>query len=342
MAIFLSVVLLIDGIFMGRVDLHPRLNELGETLFQSIFYEKFLERRVEKLDSLIREKNPYILILGSSRSLMGISPQILSKGLSLPEDSAINFSLPAESIQDILYILQHYEDELKNLRLVIIEMAPFQFTYSYSPFIKYKGGFKKILTMSLKYKCFEDLPQKIIPSYRKRKVIEGHLLRTIEKLTRGLFQKNPRVLGIHRRVSPPDFRPANMGWIVARGRKKDLTKPIFLKEEIFQKNSIPEQELKNLKNLYEFLIEKNFQVIFIEMPVREEFEELLSEEYSSLYSFFNTNVKSFLKREKNFPFIEGSFTGWVDEKHFYDFNHLNEKGAIYFTEKLVKWINEME
>ncbi|MCD6220108.1 hypothetical protein J7K43_06975 [Candidatus Calescamantes bacterium] len=312
---------------------------MKEPLYQNIVYKKFIHKRVKILEPRLNN-SLQILILGTSRTLTGLSPQIITQELSLPPHTVLNFSLPAESYRDIYTVLKNHLKELKRVPLVIIEISPFQFFYPYSPYIEEKGGMIDKISWSFIYRDFHMLPKSLFLSYRRRDFVRGYLLRWCRSLARVIKGENPRKIEEESPFVIKDFQPIGEGWVAAIGKlRKEWEKIDLMDRKLFPQPSTKEREWRNFLKMVHLVEKEQLRVLFIEMPVKKEVEKEIIARDPSLYKFFQQRVKPFLK-DKGYLILEGNKELKIDEEGFYDYNHLNKEGAMELSKEFSYWLRK--
>jgi len=336
---FLALFFAIDRLVIYRVDLIPYPYEMQEPLYQNIVYKKFIHSRLNNLEPQIN-KNLKILVLGTSRTLTGISPRIIAKELSLPPGTLLNFSLPAESYLDIYTILNDHIEKVKPIPLLIIEISPLQFYYPYSPYIEEKGNLAEKLTWSFNYHDFHMLTRSFFISYRKRDILRGYILRWCRLAGKLVRPNTVQEWEPSTKFMIKDFHAMGRGWVAAIGHLEEKWKGIDLMDrKLFPHPSNKEKEWKNFIKIIRLAEKEQLKILFIEMPVQREAEEKVLNEDPALYKFFQEKVKPFL-RSRGYTVLEGGKAFKVEENEFYDANHLNKKGAVKFSRELAQWLEK--
>lgn len=334
----LILFILIDRIIFPHVDLSPLPEEWKYPLYQRIVYRKFIHNRVRRLEKILREGNIRIPIVGTSRTLTGLSPQVLEEEMGLPPGSVLNLSLPAQSYWDILLFLRKNLPFIRKASLLIIEVSSSQFYYPYAPYMEVKGNILERLSWSIRYHDFHQIPSLLLVSYRKREFIQGYLRRWLRWGVKRFTGYSPREEEI-RNIVLKDFQPGGEGWVKAVGRIDPSIAGIDLMDRaLFPSPSTPEREGENFSRLLQFLEKENLSVLFVEMPVNIKVIQRTEKENPHLMEFYRNRVKSLL-REKKFPLWEAKNLK-MKESYFYDWNHLNVEGALYLSRELGKWLKE--
>ncbi|NOZ63522.1 MAG: hypothetical protein GXO71_00985 [Caldiserica bacterium] len=338
---FLALFFAIDRLVISQVDLVPYPYEMKEPLYQNIVYKKFIHSRLNYLEPQIN-KNLKILVLGTSRTLTGISPQTIAKELSLPPETLLNFSLPAESYRDIYTILNDHVEEIKAIPLLIIEISPFQFYYPYCPYIEEKGNLLEKASWSFTYHDFHMLTRSFFISYRKRDILRGYILRWCRLLGKLIKSNTLQEWESPANFLIKDFHPMGRGWVAAIGQLEEKWKGIdLIDRKLFPHPSNQEREWKNFLKIIRLAEREQLKVLFIEMPVQKEAEEKVLSEDPSLYTFFQEEVKPFL-RSRGYTVLEAGKEFRFKESEFYDANHLNKKGAVKFSREMARWLAKEE
>ena len=327
--IFLIIFFLIDRLLLPHVNLIPYPSEMEEPIYQNIVYKGFIHSRLKDLEPKIN-KNLKILILGTSRTLTGLSPQVIQDELSLPDRSVLNFSFPAESYLDIYAILRRHLDEIKKIPLVIVEISALQFYYPYCPYIEEEGSIYEKLSWSFTYHNFHIIPQSLLVSYRKRNIFKGYIIRWLRKFAKITKKNLPRELEKKPRSVMKDFRVYPYGWVVPTGKLGKEEGIDVMNREIFPNPSNKEREWKNFLKIVHLVKKEKLKVLFLEMPVEKIATEKIIKNEPSIYSFFEEKVKPSLKKE-GYMLFESEKEIRIESNGFYDCNHLNKKGAIKFS-----------
>ena len=256
-----------------------------------------------------------IVTLGSSHAKFGIK---------FDKENQMNLGLESQDFYYNLKLLKKYEKKLKKNAIVIIPISIFNF------YEDNKEIYRNYINLLEKKEIRKEVKESEYFFSKNFSIIypPARLIETIKYFLKYKTKKN--YITYERDLRGEELTKE------AKGTAKGHTKVLV---DDYEKKGI-----EFLNNLLEYLGNKRYRAIFIITPYWHEYTgELEKIEKNIFDNRIYKNVKKIEDiREKKYIFLDYSndkrFKNSVD--YFMDDDHLNEKGAEYFTEILLKDIEK--
>lgn len=284
----------------------------------SWFYINYVNDRTVKFMEYnkLPDNSVDIVSLGSSHGKFG---------LNLWEKNQMNLGLESQDFYYSFEMLKKYEKKIKKSSIIIIPISIFSFYEENEDRI-----YKNYINLLEKKNIKKDLKSSEFFLTKKISIIypPARLLETIKYFFREHFKKN--YITYEKNLRGERLTKEAIG--TAKGHVKSS----MLGYEVNGINSL--NGILNYSKL------KNYKIIFIITPYWHEYtDELENIERNIFENKIYKNLKEAEKtQKKKYIFLDYS----LDERfknnveYFMDDDHLNEKGAKYFTEILLNDINE--
>ena len=238
--------------------------------------------------------------------------------------NAYNLGASSQDFYYDLKILEKFKNKLGENCIVIIPISIFSFyngnkldniNKNYIPFLKRKD----ILNISRSEYFFEKYFS-VIQSFSKRKKVLEFIRMSFKK------KKMDRNFITYRKD------------LSLEEKKMEAKKTAFYHLSI---NESIEIEMNNLKNIIRFCEDNNFKPILISTPQTYLYNEEIGEK--NYKERIYNNIKEIEKQlNKNYLYLDYSHDQRFENnlEYFFDDDHLNEKGAKFFTEILLNDISK--
>lgn len=247
-----------------------------------------------------------VLILGNSHSFYAVNPEYL-------EDSAFNLSHVSQSLEVDLATLRAYLPEMKQLKKIVLRLSYdtlFEVLSETDESWRYKD-YRLYTDVDLNYK---------ISHYSE--VLSVSLKENIKRLN-NFYVKNNDALNCN-----------VYGWgnDASSVLSKDLlsTGPKVAKKHTAESNFFLSQNLKSLNDIIELCQQNSIEVILVTFPCYNSYTENLNE--YQLKTTIETGEN--MDRVKNCTYLNFMNDDRFKAEHFFDADHLNDKGAKLFSEIL--------
>jgi hypothetical protein len=253
-----------------------------------------------------------ILILGSSHTYYGINPVHFSK-------NTFNAGCSSQSLDFDLAILNKYQNNLNNLKIIILPVSCFS--------------------------LFSNLEDRLVKNYALYYEMSTNSLSINSELLS--FNLTINLMRLYRYYIRKDgnINCTKLGWGAEYHSKnaKDLQETGKTAAKRHTKNfsksaQIFDEKLKILESFLELCNKRNIKLIFITTPAYYTYRENLDLE--PLNKMLET-INAFVKEHSNCYYFN-----WIEDmdfvaEDFYDADHLNEIGAEKLTKKLVRDIDSL-
>lgn len=283
----------------------------------SWFYVNYVNDRTVKFMEYnkLPDNSVDIVTLGSSHAKFGIK---------FDKENQMNLGLESQDFYYNLKLLKKYEKKLKKNAIVIIPISIFNF------YEDNKEIYRNYINLLEKKEIRKEVKESEYFFSKNFSIIypPARLIETIKYFLKYKTKKN--YITYERDLRGEELTKE------AKGTAKGHTKVLV---DDYEKKGI-----EFLNNLLEYLGNKRYRAIFIITPYWHEYTgELEKIEKNIFDNRIYKNVKKIEDiREKKYIFLDYSndkrFKNSVD--YFMDDDHLNEKGAEYFTEILLKDIEK--
>lgn len=284
----------------------------------SWFYINYVNDRTVKFMEYnkLPDNSVDIVSLGSSHGKFG---------LNLWEKNQMNLGLESQDFYYSFEMLKKYEKKIKKGSLIIIPISIFSFYEENEDRI-----YKNYINLLEKKNIKKDLKSSEYFLTKKISIIypPARLMETIKYFFREHFKKN--YITYEKNLRGEKLTKEAIG--TAKGHVKSS----MLGYEVNGINSL--NGILNYSKL------KNYKIIFIITPYWHEYTDELEKIESNI---FKNRIYKNLKEVKKFQGKEYIFLDYSHDKrfknnveYFMDDDHLNEKGAEYFTKILLNDINE--
>lgn len=256
-----------------------------------------------------------ILTLGSSHAKFGIK---------FDKDNQMNLGLESQDFYYNLKLLEKYEKKLKKDAIIIIPISIFNF------YENNKGIYRNYINLLEKKEIRNEIKESEYFFSKNFSIIypPARLIETMKYLFKYKAKKN--YITYERDLRGEELTKE------AKGTAKGHTKVLV---DDYEKKGI-----EYLNNLLEYIENKRYRSIFIITPYWHEYtDELEKIEKNIFNNRIYKNVKEIENiRDKKYIFLDYSYDRRFKNSvnYFMDDDHLNEKGAEYFTEILLEDIEE--
>ena len=268
-----------------------------------------------------------LVVLGSSHGKFGIK---------LDKPNQMNLALEQQGIYYSLKLLEKYQDKIKDGATIIFPISIFTFN---------EGKVDSDMTKDELYKNYINLLNK-------------------KDIRKSLNNNQYFLMKRFAALYPPSRLIATLNWFysciqerkIIKNRinywQEEKSKEIF-KEQASKVVLAYENKEKNIeykygiglsKEIFKIIDKKNMKIILIVVPLTREYNETLKFSKSKIFQkAVYENINKLTKMNKE----EVIFLDYSEDKrfkdnveYFMDDDHLNEKGAEYFTDILLKDIDE--
>jgi hypothetical protein len=277
-----------------------------------------VEKRFERQDT----SKIKLLVLGDSQSMDALRVPLLAKRYGLEPDEIFNMSVSGGKVVDMLRLYEKHKKELPNLKRVIISVNEHQLNSSTD-------------SGDLKFRYNATLWERLqVPHVeQKADLAFGWLLYSY-----GLREVWTKLWSLYWEgqlpQQPKDHYTYRWGLPPVEGREPDHLGPKYAAE--VAKRWMPEYRLKGaetnaLKRLMDDLSEQNVQIMTLQLPRTQAFEQIMKEQYKPEQDAFRKFVGDLTEQHHGrFVIIPPT----LDESYFRDANHMNKKGAEKITAEL--------
>ncbi len=301
---FLFFIVIGIAIFLG-------LEFISKPVFKHVTYEEELN---EQFNDFYRCKDSVeILALGCSHMNYGFAAD------SMKDYIAFNMAFRGQDAYYDYSILKRFVDSMPNMRIVILNLSPFSFGYN-----QYKSD--KLSAM-----CY--INHGFLPP-------ENKLWSVMENKFNILKYQNEFIMRIisyymGKRESHKDYHISPYGWMVNNNTED---------EKAFEKNGKRYASIQEGRNIYidwykkyfektiDLAIEKNKTVFVVTVPYTNYYWKYFSDDYKNKFLLYRDYL---MKKYPNVHFLYYS-PGILPDSLYFDSQHLNKKGAIYFTNMLME------
>lgn len=286
-------------------------------LLTSVYYNKNLDMYLHKFHEYEKYENKKVSIvnLGTSHG---------SYGLKYLTKESMNLALPAQTYYYDLKLLKKYSEKIAENAIIVIPVSIFSF-YEENQYKINKTYIrilnkKDIKNVTLKEYVLGKYFSSIFPLKNFSEILKKYFYTTNNiklKNNKKQFKENKKILEK----------------VVRYHLGKD-------EEKIYSKKN----GITDLKLLIEYINEKKWNVVLITTPFTSYYNEELEKINRDIY---NEKIYKNLERLKE----EVGNLNYLDYSHdirfvnnlnyFFDYDHLNEEGAEYFTEILLNDIKKM-
>lgn len=280
----------------------------------------FDEERVKFIEYNKLEKNSVnIVSLGSSHGKFG---------LNLWEKDELNLGTNSQNFYYDLKLVQKYEKKIKKEAVVIVPVSIFSFYNNYDSdkdtryVIPLKRKELQNNFLNKKEYFFRKYFSAVFPITNFFKIIKYFLKNGINKN----YVEYPENLILEKKIKDAQ----------ESGRRHIGIDSIYNK-----KNAD-----KDFINLIEYLLKKEYKIIIITTPLTSFYIEEIEKIDKNIFEkrIYHNLDKILNGLNQNIFYFDYSHDSRIinNMEYFFDGNHLNKKGAEYFTEILLRDINEIE
>lgn len=256
-----------------------------------------------------------IVTLGSSHGKYGIK---------FDKENQMNLGLESQDFYYNLKLLEKYGNKIKGDAIVIIPISIFNF------YEKNEEIYRNYINLLEKNDIRKNLKESEYFFSKNFSIIypPSRLIKTLKYLIKEKIKKNYIYYGKN-----------------LRGEKLTIEAKKTAKGHIsVSKVEYEDQGIELLNNLLEYIENKNYYVVFITTPYWHEYTDELEKIEKNV---FENRIYNNLKKIENIRKRRYIFLNYSHDKrfknsveYFRDDDHLNEKGAEYFTEILLKDIEK--
>lgn len=288
----------------------------------SVFYNSHINLGTTKFFkyNLYEEKSVSIVNLGSSHGFYGIK---------YSDDKAMNLAKDSQIIYYDLKLLQKYSSKIKDDAVIIIPISIFSFYSNDNDEIN-----KNYINL---------LPFKKIKNIELKEYVMGKNFSILYPPTRIIETiKFIREKGIYQKVFYTER--ADLEKNKLEEESKETVKRHLDKERNEDGKLIKKAE-DDIYNLIDFINENNWKIVFITTPFSYFYNQGIENIDSNAYKErIYDNIKNLeAKYNKKYLYLDYSHDERFEKnlEYFFDDDHLNEKGAEYFTGILLKDIKNI-
>lgn len=283
----------------------------------SLFYNTHINLGTTKFFkyNTYKEKSVSIINLGSSHSFYGIK---------YSSDQAMNLAKDSQDIYYDLQLLKEYSSKIKENAIVIIPISIFSFysidnneiNKNYITLLSFKDikNIKFSEWIMGKYFSIFYPPQRIIETInfiKKNGILKKNFYTEREDLTRDKLNK-----------------------------ESEETVKRHMEKERDRNGTLIKNAEKDIYNLIDFVNKNNWKIVFITTPFSYLYNEGIENIDPNAYKerIYDNIKKLEEKYNKKFLYLDYSHDKRFEREleYFFDDDHLNEKGAEYFTTILLK------
>lgn len=287
----------------------------------SIFYNSHVNLGTTKFFKYdtYKEKSVSIINLGSSHSFYGIK---------YSSDQAMNLAKDSQDIYYDLQLLKKYSSKIKENAIVIIPISIFSF---------YSIDDNEINKNYITLLSFEDIKnikfsEWIMGKYFSVIYPPTRLIKTIKFLIED---------GIYKKIFYTERKDLERSKLK---EESEETVKRHMKKERDKNGRLIKNAEEDIYNLIEFINQNNWKIVFITTPFSYFYNEGIENIDSNAYKErIYDNIKNLEEKyNKKFLYLDYSHDKRFERnlEYFFDDDHLNEKGAEYFTGILLKNIKK--
>lgn len=289
--------------------------------FASRYYNSHVNIGVTKFYkyNLMKEKSISMVNLGSSHGFYGIKYK---------DDTGINLAKDSQDVYYDLQLLKKYSPKLKDNSIIIIPISIFTF---------YSIGSNEINKNYIQILKLEDIKNIKLTEYTMGKYFSiiyppQRVLETIKFIKSNGFSK--KIYYTQRKDLDRDKLEEESKETVIRHMKSEKDK----------EGKLIKKAEKEIYNLIDYIEKNNWTPIFITTPFSYLYNQGIENIDSNAYKErIYDNIDMIRKKyNKDFIYLDYSHDKRFENKleYFFDDDHLNKKGAEYFTEILLKDIEK--
>jgi hypothetical protein len=281
-----------------------------------------------KINGLLKDKDKIeLLILGNSHATYSVDPNQF-------DYYAYNLAEPAQSIYFDKRITLKHLNELKNLKYVLISVDYHSLYFSSQDirnqwaYYGYGINYKNSIPISSKISYLEGYTIKVLASNIKKRILN--------------FDKNVKLNAIDIDKGVNLYKPISKGWFSLSGIEFERMNINSYKERAQNFNAIvknskeSKQVIQDLEGFIVQLKSKNIQPILFNTPCYYEYNQFLNKDYLAT----NDKIINDICTKYSLQYL--SYWNYkLDKKYFFNCDHLNKDGAVFFSKMLNKKVNEL-
>lgn len=287
----------------------------------SLFYNSHIQLGTTKFFKydLYEEKSISIVNLGSSHGFYGIK-YLDNKAINLAKDSQI--------IYYDLKLLEKYKSKLRDDAIIIIPISIFTFYSNNSDEIN-----KNYITL-LSFKDIKNIKfsEWIMGKYFSIFYPPQRIIETVN-----FIKKN----GIYKKIFYTERKDLER---IRLKEESEETVKRHMEKERDRNGILIKNAERDIYNLIDFINENNWKIVFITTPFSYFYNEGIENIDPNAYKErIYDNIKNLEEKyNKKYLYLDYSHDERFENKleYFFDDDHLNKKGAEYFTKVLLKDIEK--
>ncbi len=266
---------------------------------------------------IIPARDPAVIIMGSSRVQGAAGPRILEQALDLPNGSVLNLAMTSGRPFDALMLYERNRDKLSKARVLVFEVAEFQFNGGFSP--------------SERERRFATLDQRL-SLYDSRNTLDM----TVGWVWRTYDAQGPLRRLLKSAVSPPitELKITEDGcvdWRTETLERGPLDYDVAPEvKSMYHRFSLSQARVDNLRRLIELAQADGLKVILIQTPVRDTFVDLVNASHAEQYASYVQATDNLTPGLPVQRWWRASELG-IAPTDYYDYGHLTRSGTRIFT-----------
>ena len=260
-----------------------------------------------------------VLILGSSHTYSGVNPFYFS-------NNTFNLAQVSQTLDLDLELLQKYENELSNLKVIVLPIS------SFSLWEKLENEIDSWLLKN--YKLYYGIGASKLKD--QSELFSVKLTRNITRLYKYYIKKQSTIhcsaLGWRTTYRSEFSKDLHSTGIEASNRHTKINIDSDKNQELFNDN------LNVLNQFHKFCAERNIELILITTPTHKYYHNHLDKKQLSVMS---KTINDFVKNQSNLHYLNWLNHPDFQDEDFYDADHLNEIGAEKLSLKLSEFIDSL-
>lgn len=318
-----------------------RLNFIYKVM-PNIFWTEMIQKKEKEIEYY---KNISTLILGDSRGLNGLNPYIIDKYLYNKDSKKINVynaSFFSTTPKYQYLFLKKNIKKLPHLKLIIYQISLYALN-SYPNALAHNEVDTQIRYLS----SFKD---RILTTNKPIDYFIGYFWKLYDFKTDTpkikLFFK--KIISSPENILPQYFSPyyydhksnfyTSLGWRKVLFTLDNTQYNFEERHPLYRSYQLQGDMLKYLKKLILFCKKNNVKILLLRLPLPELYKKFIFENYYKENILFDQTISSICK--KNNIYYYNLFYIKLKNKHFFDFQHANYKGAEYLSTLLGKEIKK--
>jgi hypothetical protein len=319
------------------------VEEVGLSLSHGSLYDFIIQERSET------PKHPSVILSGSSLSGMGFHTHLIEEQLQQPVGK---ISLDASTVCDVLGILECYEQELSNTKILFLELAPARLRREqesflkeffgnpfFNPYIQEKWTIASLQNFlsSSRYSAFAIIRSSVI-------IYKMHHTKHLEHFQESWYRNEQSIKNESERVHMLR-QPLKQNAVKIRQLRKERGdalqgRPLSLHPADSGKNTYKDGHFVALDNLLKFCCERGIFVVVCVTPhwygqlfTQQDLEKPSQDRYIQLLQEIQKRPDCEVIICRDFEEITGEQD--TDEQYLFDYGHMREEGAKVYSNWLI-------